>query len=110
MELQTIHGSTELTQKQTMSKFVHDVAEVRAFTMRETAAKCRAQAQKKTEEMTHARQRCLDLRNRLKQAHMNAQKAMDECTLKAFRKKKRTAVNRRGKGDTKTDRKEIKSI
>ena len=93
MEIRPIRGSGELSTKANMRKFVHHVAdmEVRAFTMRETAAKCRAQAKNKTEEMTHARQRCLDLRNRLKQAHMNAQKAMDECTLKAFRKKKRTA-------------------
>ena len=92
MEMQPIRSSSELSTKANMTKFVHDVAdmEVRAFTLRKTAKKCRAEAKKKTDEMTDAHQRCLDQRNRLKQAHMDAQKAVDACTLKAYRKKKRT--------------------
>ena len=92
MEMQPIHNSGELSTKANMTKFVHDVAdmEVRAFTMRATAAQCRAEAKKKTEKMVYAHQKCLEKRNELKQAYINAQKAVDGCTLKSYRKKKRT--------------------
>ncbi len=93
MEIQPIRGSGELSTKANMTKFVHHVAdmEVRAFTMRETAQKCRKEMKKKKKELEEKCARWKNVRDGKQKAYNASQIKVDGTTFRDYRRQERTS-------------------